>query len=237
MRPITDALKDGAWSGRRAFVVGSGPSTRGVDFARELEGELSIGCNEEFRWNPTIAIGRDVRWLKERLASDEFKACRSLKVYAKPHPHVTEPFAIPDEIHLLGTTTVRKTFAWGTSLAGGVAGASHCGIAALNLADILGADPIYLLGFDCRADENRRTHGHDRYPKEWGTNPRRFKRWIDDFIWASKRVRAKVYNVPTSAVECFEKVDAIPLGVNAEGRPSRLMFFPSRPQEVRLGDA
>jgi hypothetical protein len=45
VRPLTEALKDGAWAERRAFVVGSGPSLRGFDYSL-LDGENWIACNE-----------------------------------------------------------------------------------------------------------------------------------------------------------------------------------------------
>ena len=179
-----------------------------MDLATLLKGELTIGCNEEYRWNPTVTVSRDARWLKNRLARADYQACTSIRVYAKPHPHITEPFDIPDWVYMAGSTRIRKRVPWGTSLFTGLASQSNCGIGALNLADVLGADPIYLIGFDCKTDDKRRTHGHDRYPWEWGTNPRRFKRWVEEFIWASKLVRAKVYNLnPQSAIECFEKRD------------------------------
>lgn len=230
MRPITEVLKDGDWKGRPAFCVGSGGSTRGLSFGDLLKGELTLGTNEEFRWNPTITLAHDVRWIKERKDQLDYRDCKSIKVYFKGHPHRAEPFDIPDWVHLLTTTRDRKGSEWGTSLYTGAASRSNCGIPALNLADMLGADPIFLIGFDCKTDDQGRTHGHDRYPAHWGTNPRRFKVWLDEFYWASTQVKAKVYNLsPRSAIECFEKRKWAPL----DGGKKALCLF-ERETEIRL---
>jgi len=206
-RHITEILKDGAWKGRRAFVVGSGPSMRGFQYDL-LKDELTIGCNEEFRWTPTIAMCQDVRWIEARKDDAAYRNCKSIKVYCKSHPDYDEGFTLPDWVYLITPTTTRKGRPWGHTLDGGVANAACCGIPALNLADILGADPIYLLGFDCRADDAGRVNGHDRYPPEWQmpVQRNRFGLWIKQFRSYAKDISAHVVNLNyLSALDCFPK--------------------------------
>ena len=45
MRPLTDVLKTGGWSGSKAFVVGGGQSLKGFDL-KHLTNHLAIATNE-----------------------------------------------------------------------------------------------------------------------------------------------------------------------------------------------
>jgi len=46
---LYDFLPDGAWTGRRCFIIGGGPSLKGFNFSR-LKGELVIGINRAFEF-------------------------------------------------------------------------------------------------------------------------------------------------------------------------------------------
>lgn len=218
MRPITDVLKDGAWKGRRAFVVGSGPSLR--DFDRSvLRDELSIGCNEEYRWSPTIALCQDPRFFVGDGYPGRVAAKDNPQWYAGPctqpvyfHGHPDSPMPEANDSILLATSAhTRETpFAWGTSLKGGLYYGANVGMSAINLAELLGADPIYLLGFDAKADGDR-THCHDAYPKEWTLDKevdRRYVygRWIAEFRNIAPKIKSRVINLnPDSAIDAFPK--------------------------------
>jgi hypothetical protein len=98
--------------------------------------------------------------------------------------------------------------AWGTDLVSGVGCGGSSGYAAVNLADILGADTIYLLGFDLRSEDGRTCNWHDGYHQ-----PRQdagvYARMIAAFeVGAASRIRARVVNLSsTSALTCFPSAD------------------------------
>jgi hypothetical protein len=69
-----------------------------------------------------------------------------------------------------------SAFAWGRSLAEGVGCAGNSGFAALNLAWILGADQIYLLGFDMKGEGGVRTFDSRKAPSDVLCD-----RWLESF--------------------------------------------------------
>lgn len=218
MRALTEILKNGQWSGRPAFVVGSGPSLKHFDRS-VLRGSLTIGCNEEYRWGPTISICSDYRFFKgdgtpgripARINPDWYHTS-SIPVWFKGHPD-SEPLEANDSIYLAQTAHTRETpFAWGTSLETGLYYGGNVGMTAINLAEILGADPICLLGFDCNA-EQQATHCHDAYPPGWkleNIEERRkaYDRWIKEFDRIAPLIKASVWNLNLdSAINAFPKM-------------------------------
>ena len=213
MRPLTEALKDGAWAGRRAFVVGSGPSMKGFDYSL-LDGENWIACNEEYKYGkPTVALVQDVRLfahggvgltpLRER---PDWTGGPHLPVYFKGHPD-REDQAAPDTVFQV--ESARRD--WSDSLERGLYYGANVGMAAISLADILKADPIYLLGFDARVDDER-THHHGGYPQGWGLTDAEsrahvYRLWHRTFREIAQVVRARVVNLNVdSGIDAFEKV-------------------------------
>jgi hypothetical protein len=73
------------------------------------------------------------------------------------------------------------------------------------LADELGADEIYLLGYDCSLKNGLHWHGkHDGKL----TNCDSIKEWPSIFARVSRQVDAKVYNCSRyTELKCFEKLE------------------------------
>jgi len=205
MKSIETILKDGQWKGHSCYVVGSGPSLKGFDFAR-LNGEFSIGCNMEFLWNPSIALCQDVRFFRRYKDDPQYLACESIKAYFKGHPH-REDIEASDRIYEIRSAH----FNWGRMLSQGLVYGANVGLAAINLADILGASPIYLLGFDCKQGPSNESHHHDAYPEHWRlSQPEavafKYNRNIEEFRKWSSHVKGYVVNAtPESAIDCFDK--------------------------------
>lgn len=194
-------LTDGAWRGRRAFVIGGGPSLRGFDF-RRLDGELWIGCNMAFLERPTIALSICHRFMRD-VARDnaEWASCPSLRLFLDPPKDVAR---VPHErIGNCGDT-------WGRTLAGGLCQGPLTGLVAANLADVIGASPIYLLGMDCRVSESDgKANYHDAYP--WNADgkvrPKERRYLAARNAWAryAPEIRGRVVLLGDSALECFER--------------------------------
>lgn len=217
---LSTVLEDGAWRGRRAFVVGGGPSLRGFDFSR-LRNELWIGCNMAFLERPTIAFSVCYRFMRDVVKpgvpaprgphAPAWAACPSIKVLLNPPTDGERVDDVP-AFQIGNTDLTIGVNAWGRSLATGVRNGPMSGIVAANLADILAPTTIYLLGMDCRtADDGRTANYHDHYWWNADRKPRpkegRYKGARD--VWekhaAAGDIRSKVVVLGDSALECFPK--------------------------------
>lgn len=163
-------LWDGMWAGQRCFVVGGGESLESFDWSTLAFGERVIAVNAtSFNLNggwldPTIAFTMDAAWARKQLVQDgsflpwespghvhppsaRWEALQSIKVF-----HDVTPEGWPWEFgverafdaHLGSSGWLR----WGRSLEDGLVWSCNSGLSAINLADVLGASPIYLVGFD-----------------------------------------------------------------------------------------
>lgn len=158
-RKVGDVLRDGAWKGQRCFIVGGGESANNFDL-KTLEGEHVIGINLAFRLlEPEIIYGMDARlwgWIENDETGEgdkaRFDACRAVKVWSD-----IAGAPLPEDIVVapaLARTGLSKT------LKEGLANGTNSGFGALNLALLLGASPIYLIGFDFYGDR-----WHAGYPQ------------------------------------------------------------------------
>lgn len=225
MRPLGSILRTDQWQDQPAFVVGSGPSLRNFDY-RPLTNRNTIGCNEEYRWGPCIAICQDVRFFfgdgsPGRTPAKDNPAWYGgpqIPVWFKGHPDRPDPHVERDEVFAIGAATELQRnvvgaleFRWPLRLEDGLAYGAMCGIAALSLADALGASPIFLLGMDCKATPDGTTHSHDRYPADWKmTNAKHragvFAMWAKEYRKWAPHVRGRAVTVGDSAVDAFPRV-------------------------------
>jgi hypothetical protein len=218
VRSITEVLKNGEWAGEECFIVGSGPSLKGFDYSN-LSGRRVIACNEAYRnfcdlFLSAINIVQDPRLFKGeepfvkgfRDREDWFKS-GAWPVYVKAHPD-QEDIEANDFIFQAHTFhSQHNLFPWSTSLKDGLVYGANVGLVALSLADILGASPIYLLGFDCGYGPKRETHCHENYPDHWKVqNPEIYRDWIKMFAKYSPKIKGKVVVCGPSGIECFRKI-------------------------------
>jgi len=216
-RQLHEVLPDGAWRGKPCFIIGGGPSLQNFDWSL-LRGKRTIGINRAFeRLDPTIIFSMDTRflnWLVKGMydkradgagAREKFNRSTAYKVWL-----ATYRLSLPPEFFIV---KVKGNYNqglrnFGTSLEDGIGHGNNSGYAALNLAVCLGADPVYLLGFDCNHDHKfGRTHWHSGHPM-----PQKFKT-VKDFIAyfnrAAMRIshtKSRVINLnPESALQCFPK--------------------------------
>ncbi len=161
-RPITDIFHDGIWKGRRAFIVGGGPSLKGFDWDL-LSGELVIAVNRAYEQLPHAPMmfsmdNRFYEWEKDKPA---FKNYGGFKVWLDQ-----DDWQYGDDVLTVGSMgKVRGERGWSDSLDDGLGHGASSGYAAANLAHVLGADPIYLLGFDLQ--DGPPTNWHDGYPVDY----------------------------------------------------------------------
>lgn len=205
-------LVDGMWDGRTCIIVGGGPSLRGfdwdrvaraqADFVRYLWGPCVIAINRarESVLAPDLWLAADAQFWRTR-PRDGYGCTRvwvDHELLGQAQVDVGLRCAAPD-----GTPNRHWALAWGRSLEEGVGIGGNSGFAALNLADILGASAVYLLGFDMQGG-----NFHDGYGTP-GPTENTFRLWIEAFRWAATQVRSKVVVLEVtpgdSKLDCFEK--------------------------------
>lgn len=218
-------LPDGAWSGRRAIVVGGGPSLRGFDWSR-LKDELWIGTNRAWVHNPTIHLVLDVRLQGELLTDKEWLRWPGLKVWHRVNLRDPVPPPLPPGVHEVGS----PGRVWSRSLASGLAHGSCVAPSAINLADLLVGPKgtIYLLGFDLHGVDGQTANWHDDYP--WRSGPatvyNRFRQNLESF---APHCQAKIFNVSldgTSTLRAWPMLKDIP-SVPPRRRPLVVSFATS----------
>ena len=236
-QPFTDRFPDGAWSGRRCFIVGGGPSLKGFDFNR-LRGERVIAINKSYFDVPfaDVMFAMD-RSLIDLITSGQlgeeyrqaFEAFGGVKLWLdlSGNSYPTGVYSIP----------AAGAFGWTASLRDGLFHGQNSGYGALNLALCLGASPIYLLGFDCAKGPEGEKHYHAGYPH--GSNPDALNIFKGAFEAGAKLLdgRARIVNLnPGSALRCFEfgEVDAVLSPVPREQAITAITPTGDRPLAFRL---
>jgi hypothetical protein len=165
-----DVLPQGSWLNKPAFIIGGGPSLAGFNFER-LRGRRTIGVNLAFYFfEPTIIFSMDTRFLnwitngtyetKYPGCREKFRATAAYKIWL-----LTYTASLPDSILVAPVFRNydhgRLHLSW--VFRDGLGHGNNSGFGALNLALVLGANPIYLLGFDMK-HEKTKTHYHAGHP-------------------------------------------------------------------------
>jgi len=206
-RPFYEVMADGAWSGEQCFIVGGGPSLTGFDFERLRGKGRVIAINRAYESAPFADIcffmdGSQGSFYglvnRGRLGAEALEAWRRFeghKVY----------------LNLVGRRlddvySVRSSGRVGlsNSIKNGLFHGNNSGVGAIGLAICLRANPIYLLGFDCKYEGNK-SHYHSGYP---GRRPESvFSGFARDFSKLNRFIVRTGYRVinlnPQSGLRCF----------------------------------
>jgi len=204
-RLFSNVLEDGEWKGQRCFVIGGGPSLKDFDFSK-LKGELIIGVNRAYeKIDCTIMFSMDNRYYQwitrgelKGKAREKFIDFKGYKVWLSASRH-----EYPKDVYQLGWVG-GEGFSW--SLKNGLGGGSNSGFGALNLAVCLGANPIYLLGYDMRGQNGKQAWWHEGYPQRQPNEV--YAKFIERFSKIAPELKQrgiKVINLNTnSSLKCFE---------------------------------
>lgn len=185
----------GAWKGEPAFILGGGPSLKGFDVSRLKGRGRVIAVNDAglvlAPW-ADVLFWADARWYEWNkgslhLHTGQWKVTRLCTPRAPG-------------IHVLGHHRTTGLSTKATLLAGYCGGGSS-----INLAYLLGANPIILLGFDMRPGN---WHDRHRLPHKPGQHRQRFIPAIERMAESLERAGATVLNCnPRSALRCFPFAD------------------------------
>ena len=217
-RFIYEVLPDRSWKGKPCIVVGGGPSLKDFDWEL-LRGWRVIGVNRVYeRFDPTIIFSMDTRFLRWIMdgrygneAKRKFIDSKAYKVWL-----CTYNCKLPPDIFIVKVwgNYSRGFRVFPNTMRMGIGHGNNSGYGALNLAVCLGANPIYLLGFDMNYEKGDladmlkiRTHWHDGHPQPH--RPDTVKGFIDYFRVPAQRVKEwgiDIINLnPTSRLNCFSK--------------------------------
>jgi len=220
-RRLSDVLPDGSWRGSAAVVVGGGPSFGDFD-VRLLKGWRTIGTNLAFmRFDPTVILGADLEcldWILSGDYEDRMPGCRDrfLASLALKAWYVKYPCSLPAGMLIVPLyRTLSASFrSFVFSSVEGLPHGDNVGYLGLQLAVVLGANPIYLVGFDMRhrpVDEGTQTHWHPPHPSG-PQPPEHLLRFLNRFQTVAPRIAAagiRVVNLTSgSALDCFETAEA-----------------------------
>lgn len=190
---VQEIFYDNMWQGRRCFIVGGGPSLKDFDFT-QLNGELVIGVNRAFEKLPWSAI----------TCSMDGQFWRNYAKDLLMHGSNTVILAVDPATSPVEMLVARSAGRWGLSpsITHGLCHGCNSGYMALNLALCLGADPIYLLGFDMH-QTNGADWWHNGYP--WPGTPRKYSRFISHFNKIAGDIKpGRVINCnESSRLRCF----------------------------------
>lgn len=230
VKKITEVLRTNQWSGGRCFIVGGGESLKGFDFDK-LNGELTIGINRSFeRIDSTLLYLMDSRLYRWLINGDLNKHDKSDVLQKwnnfKGHKIFLCPLAggeIDDEIY-----AVRRIIQPSISLNlnKGIHGSNNSGLGAIMLAIALGANPMYLLGFDMKCSTS--THWHSGYPNQNADQLQNvMTKYVDEFEKFAPVIESLGFRVvnlnPNSGVTCFE-FDDIDRVLRYESNSREVMF-------------
>jgi len=204
-RMFHDVFPDGEWRGQRCFIIGGGESLKNFDFSK-LKNELVIGVNLAFKKiDCQINFAMDYNlyeWIiNGKLGATTKKKFEDYEGY--PVWLDTVGYNYPKNIFVLPGST---EFGLSSSLSKGIVTCTNSGFGALNLAICLGADPIYLLGFDMKGKDGKQVHWHNGYPDRQGSKV--YGAFINDFNRIAPTLKKRgthIVNLNSeSALKCFE---------------------------------
>lgn len=184
------------WEGQDAFLIGGGPSLSEFDFS-QLKGRRVIGCNDAFHLGPEIVsycVFGDCSWIYRKKweiseSGVELVTCSPTLLNFK-FPRLR---AMRRKMHGIGSG---DTVGWNYST----------GALAIDLARMLGARQVFLLGYDM-SNQGNKSHWHRHNGKTvQAYSFDRFLRGFSDLSQALKIVPDfQVFNVTdgTSRLDVF----------------------------------
>lgn len=188
------------WKGEDAYVIGGGPSLATFDWDL-IRGENTVGCNSAFLLGSSICkivvFGDRLWW--EKIAADRIGEYGGRVVACTPNNrHISPRPSWLLEIDRHG----RREFGRNRPVFAG-----NTGSLALNLALILGARRVFLLGFDMHLGEAGNANWHELRYEE--SKPDVYPRFVKEFRAIAGSLNTvfpgrEVWNVSErSGLDCF----------------------------------
>lgn len=183
------------WHNQSVYIIGGGHSLKDFDW-RLLHNKLTIGCNSAYLLGQDVCkvliYGDDNWWLE--FGEDVTKKYKGVIFSVAPMRRMKKPsnvIALPRK----SCGLYYKCLGWN----------GNTGAAAVNLALLLGAKTVYLLGFDMKLGAGKKPNWHDQ--KLLNTpNPRIYKKFLSGF----KRIKQDLPKMfPKASIVNVSKVSEL----------------------------
>jgi len=210
-------LKENAWKDQPCYIIGGGASLRGFDFSLLKSKRNKIAINRAWKdvYDADIWFSEDHRVVVDLWGKDPlFQAFKGTKVlHALAKGFKEEVLEVDPTLCVIERK--RQDKYWSRSFRDGLSMSSCSGVGAINIAWLLGADPIYLLGFDYRSDNQLVQNYHDDYKNkgfDWMVGANKAEEFKSDMeLWVATHTQDRqIINLVNpaypSAVECWPKV-------------------------------
>ena len=198
----------GDWSDRPCYLIGGGTSLRDFDFSKLTDG-IKVGCNRSaFESDADVLVTLDQQFARQRRDQiQDFVDSGKSAVLAMPPSEV-------GHTQIEGATYIYRVRNEGLSHKKDQIYGVHTGRAALNVAFLMGAKDIRLLGYDMQNGKEG-VHFHGGYPWQNAETNRFMNKWSQNFG------------------RCKQELDAAGVRVtNYIGSPASILTdFPTRPLE------
>jgi hypothetical protein len=193
------------WAGQACYIVGGGPSLKGFDWDL-LKGLPNIMVlNKAFSSVPwaDMCFVEDARFI--RRFGEELVSFAGKKVWHVALGTNKEEVqaAVNRDPHLELVYETRSDKYWSKSFCQGLSSSSNAAVGAINVADLFDADPIYLMGIDCRAENQNMGNFHNSYPREWAVGAMQALNFKSDFEnWVQPHTKhRRIINLVNPAFE------------------------------------
>lgn len=208
-RPLWDVLPDGSWFNQPCFIIGGGPSLKGFEFERLRGAGRVVAINKAFKDAPfaDVLFAMDYPFLEgitQGKFGEEYRLAfmrfLGMKVWVD-----LSGYGYPEDIFVVPSA---GEHGWTKSLKDGLCHGQNSGYGALNLAIVLGANPIFLLGYDMKKGPEGATNYHEGYTT--GISPDALEAYRKNFEEGAALLNGgpRIINLNTaSALRCFEFSD------------------------------
>ena len=188
------------WQDQDVFIIGGGDSLRNFDW-NLLLGERTIGCNDAYMLRPTICklcVFGDVAWFNEHESKLAQYANNGGIVFtnARRLYHTKVPWLWT--LQRKSTGLSRSKLAWN----------KNTGASAVNLALILGARRVFLLGFDMHLSKDGKANWHSQLNKR--SNKNVYADFLEGFMHLSIALKSSVFNCEIINVTDNSDLDLFP---------------------------
>ena len=185
------------WEGATVYILGGGPSLGHLNLT-PIHGEKVIGVNDAYifgDWVDAIIFADRCWWDAHRHKLGEYNGMK----------FTTEPECQGDSDYLSLSRKLKGV----NMMPGEIAHNKNTGAMAINLAAILGAKKIILLGFDMKHDADGKPNWHENIREIGpGVHDNYIRRIEKDMAPTLRRMGIEVINAcPDSALSCFPKVE------------------------------
>jgi uncharacterized Rossmann fold enzyme len=165
-------IPEAVWEGQDVFIIGGGPSLKGFDWSL-LKNEFTIGCNAAFLLGEQVSkicyFGDFDFFEKFKKQLESYKGVVFTSANKLLYSKVPYLWTLQRRARGLYTDAI----GWNDST----------GASAINLALLLGAKRVYLLGFDMNLATNKDSNWHSHYKKKATIGSiNSFKRAIESYL-------------------------------------------------------